>query len=81
MPTGTSDTVIRAKILARSDAPMLIDPQLLAVFFLHLPEMSRVCDENPDESPHMPVHPFIPGYSDACFARQSGPPTETAEKI
>jgi putative two-component system response regulator len=57
------------------------DPHLLAVFFLHLPEMSRVCEENPDESPDMLVHPFIPEYSGDCFPQPSDPPVRSTEKI
>jgi putative two-component system response regulator len=42
------------------------DPHLLAIFFLHLAEMTRICDENPDESPaSLTLPPLAAGASEA----------------
>ena len=52
------------------------DSHLLAVFFLHLTEMSRVCEENPDETTDLAAAPRITAYSD-CFGWQPSDPGST----
>jgi putative two-component system response regulator len=45
----------RALEMMREGAGTHFDPHLLAAFFLHLPEMSPVCENDPDESPVGPA--------------------------
>ncbi len=49
------------KVLAvmQQQAGTHFDPQLLATFFLNLPEMSRICEENPEERSGLLAAPSV----------------------
>lgn len=54
-------------------------PQLLTVFLLHLEEMIRICEQNPDKSPATLAHPFIPGALQDCAPQPRDLPGENIE--
>jgi putative two-component system response regulator len=75
-PALSEETALR---LMQRGAGTHFDPHLLAVFFLRLPEVLRVCQENPDQSPDLPVCSVIPGYPDPYFPQPSDPPVESTK--
>ena len=56
------------------------DAQLLAIFFLHLAEMSRVREENPEERSDLLAAPIIAKHPDDFGPRPSGPATQSTDR-
>jgi putative two-component system response regulator len=56
------------------------DAQLLAVFFLHLAEMSRVGEENPEQRPDLLAAPLVTTHSDNFDRRPSDPATQSTDR-
>jgi putative two-component system response regulator len=66
--------------IMRQGAGAHFDSHLLAIFFLHLGEMSRVREENPEERPDLLATPFFTACSDRFGPRPSDPATQSANR-